>query len=253
MKVDILYLAKDRDIYTAESGKALLANTNWDLVEHLFLYDDGSKVFARDLLVSIGVAAPLKNQLAQIYDTKLGSPVAIMNDFISRHHSNNVFVKIDNDTMMPPGWLEAVVEVFKYQPELSILGLEPHQSRTPAPWANGRRAPAPEIVSPKISWGQQYGYARCRSVGGIAACRPACFKNEVMKPYAIYGGFGDFQNAHPELTIGWIVPPLKVFLLDRLPMSPWLELSEEYVEKGLQRAWTNYTGHDKALWDWWQK
>jgi len=41
-KVDILYLAKGRLEFTKHTLGMLVKNTNWDLVNKLVIYDDGS-------------------------------------------------------------------------------------------------------------------------------------------------------------------------------------------------------------------
>lgn len=257
--IDILYIAKDRHEFTLESLQALLTSTNWHLVSRFVLYDDGSAEETRSLLVSAGavVSSRYENVSAEIFDTSLGAPVAIMNDFLNRPGSS-LFAKIDNDAMMPPDWLDIVLPVMQEHKELGVLGLEPPASRTPAPWATLRRVQAPELIGPfcysdknHVHLGS-HGYAKCQNVGGLAIIRRSIFKEERMLPHSIYGGFGEWQNAHPDIVCGWLVPPIKVFVLDRLPMSPWRELSDEYIRKGMQRGWTTYTGADQALWDWWK-
>lgn len=96
-------------------------------------------------------------------------------------------------------------------------------------------------------------YAQCDAIGGVGLMRRSAFGKQRMKPHSTYGGFTDWQIAHPEVTKGWIVPPLKLFLLDRLPLEPWASLSKRYIEEGLQRPWTNYEPKDAdALWSWWK-
>ena len=76
--------------------------------------------------------------------------------------------------------------------------------------------------------------------------------HDVMVQHSTYGGFTDWQLAHPELVKGWIVPPLKLFLLDRLPIEPWASLSKKYEAAGEQRFWTRYPlDAASQLWDWW--
>jgi hypothetical protein len=72
-----------------------------------------------------------------------------------------------------------------------------------------------------------------------------------MVPHGTYGGFTDWQLLHKEVRKGWILPPLKVFLLDRLPMEPWASLSRKYIAAGDQRPWANYKPADAHLWSWW--
>lgn len=250
--MDILYLAKSRVEFTIASMEALTKNTTWPLVKRLVFYDDGSSQEDRNVLASFSARLLCEhNILIEIYDTSLGAPVAIMNDYLSRPGSN-IFAKVDNDAMMPPGWLDAALGVMKAHPELGMLGLEPPASRTLGPGRTLRRDP-PELTGPiTVTLGHTHGYAKCKNVGGIALIRRSIFSSrDKMQPHSIYGGFGEWQNNHPEVTCGWITPPIKVFVLDRLPMAPWRELSDKYIRDGLQRPWTNYSTADKALWDWW--
>ncbi len=186
-----------------------------------------------------------------------GGPVAAMLDFISYSDVSALFAKIDNDVILPPGWLDACLGVMEAHPELDLLGIEPPGSRTPAPWATEREI-APEIArapgSTAITLGHTHGYVHCDAIGGIGLMRTAAFcARAQMRPHGPngVGGFTDWQLQHKDMRKGWIVPPLNVFLLDRLPMEPWASLSREYIAKGWQRPWTNYRPEDSALWAWW--
>ena len=235
--IDILYLAKGRPEFTRASTLALYYNTP------AALYD--------------WVAVPPAD-----------SPVGVMQNYLS-HTGRDIFAKIDNDTIVPPGWLEQCLAVMEAHPELDLLGIEPPRSRTPNP-ANGRKAPIPEDDVTKLRRDlqaraeeyqgyaceiqKQVGYAACDSVGGIGLFRRRAFyRFPDLKAHSTYGGFTDWQLRHPEITKGWIVPPLKLFLLDRLPVEPWASLSKRYIAEGAQRAWTAYRPEDHELWDWWLK
>lgn len=216
--VDILFPVFNRSEFATAAIEALERNTDWQRAR-LLVHED---------LRGVG-------------------PVAIMNDYLSRPGSD-VFVKIDSDTIVPPGWFEAGLAVMEAHPELGLLGIEPPASRTAAPWSR-ERVPAPELAMPGGR-----GYAPCESIGGIGFMRrSAFFGRETMRPHGFHGvgGFTDWQRRHPEIIKGWILPPRKVFLLDRLPVEPWASLSKGYIQKGWQRPWTNYSPADSELWDWW--
>lgn len=239
---DILYVAKNRLEFTKASFNALVSNTDWDLVDTLWVYDDGSVDGTREWL------AEQWTRLARVrfVDTNLGAPAAIMNDYLSRDGAA-VFAKIDNDVIVPPGWLSDCMRVMISRPMLDLLGIEPPESRTPH-FAGGKRKDAPE------SHYAGFGLcaAPCDSIGGVGLMRRRPFLlNDQMQPHSIYGGFTEWQLMHRNVTKAWIVPPLKVFLLDRLPTEPWASLSREYISKGWQRAWT---GYDPAnpFWLWWE-
>lgn len=216
-KVDILYPCWKRDGFTAASYRALTENT------------------------------PARSANIVPYPGCPHGPVAIMNDFLSRDGSQ-IFAKIDNDTIVPPGWFELGMAVMEAHPELGLLGIEPPKSRTPSP--QGAKVDAPENMA---SLGER-GYARCSMIGGIGFMRRSAFAGrEPMRPHGPLGvgGFSDWQLRHPEVIKGWIVPPLDVFLLDRLPVEPWASLSKQYIAEGIQRPWTNYDPANHELWDWW--
>lgn len=242
--IDILYLAKGRPEFTRASAEALLCNTDWIGAEaSLTVYTDGT---APDRISSIEPLCQLGFSEAACRCAHYGGPVAIMNHFLSEPGSD-IFVKLDNDVIVPPGWLERGLRVMDEHPELDLLGIEPPASRTPAPHSGVRRVPAPEEGLLGA------GYARCDSIGGIGFMRRSAFANRApMKPYADgRGGFGDWQLQNKDVVKGWIVPPLNVFLLDRLPMEPYASLSKKYIAEGIQRPWTQYPDSAKHLWEWW--
>jgi hypothetical protein len=232
--IDILYLAHKRPEFTRASLDALLKNTDWSRAR-LIVYTDGVPL-SRDWAPPPSVC---------VLTAHYGGPVAIMNTHLWATKAE-LFAKIDNDTIVPPGWLDACLSVMEAHPELDLLGIESPASRTPNP-DSGRIVAPPESLVPASA-----GYAPCDAIGGIGLMRTSAFAGRsAMKPHSIYGGFTDWQLAHPEVRKGWIVPPLKVFLLDRLPIEPWASLSREYIAKGWQRPWTNYSPESVALWDWW--
>lgn len=247
--IDILYLAKGRPEFTGASLRALAqSRSNWGGIS-LVLYTDGA---ALPGYLSWPERA---NPDTYIEPHHYGGPVAIMNHFLSRPGSD-LFIKLDNDVIVPPGWLNQCLDVMEAHPELDLLGIEPPASRTPAPWATGKPVPTPELARYCLSgkkWEQ--GYAPCDSIGGIGMMRRSAFANrKPMEPHGPngVGGFTDWQLAHPEVKKGWIVPPLKLFLLDRLPVEPWASLSKRYIAEGIQRPWTNYPESASHLWEWWR-
>ena len=231
--IDLIYLAKGRSEFTRASLDALMANTNWKLAR-LIVYTDGDpwSFLSR----------------SEVRMAPYGGPVAIMNAYLAGP-GTPIFAKIDNDVIVPPGWLDrclGVMEKYGHNCGLDLLGIEPWESRTPAPWTNGKREPD--------FWERDLPFVSCNSIGGIGLMRRSAFATaDQMKPRAIYGGFTDWQLQHSEVQKAWIYPSLDLFLLDRLPVEPWATLSKEYIRTGRQRPWTNYDPADSALWDWWAK
>jgi hypothetical protein len=227
--IDILYLAHNRLEFTKASLKALVDNTNWDLVAKLIIYDDDSVDGTRDWLARQRERFSFGSVLrAGTY----GSPVQIMIDYLAEvsPHDRIPFAKIDSDTMVPPGWLDECARIMKAHQELDLLGIEAFN----------------EVV---------YGFVPHRSyrpathIGGIGLMRSSAFVT-VPRPNGRFG-FTAWQEQNPTVVKGWINPSLPVFLLDRLPREPWQTLSDEYAAKGWQRKWGLYTEDYKPLWSWW--
>jgi hypothetical protein len=218
MKVDILFPSWRRPEFQRAARRTLVAHTNWKLVERFVEYQEDPR-----------------------------GPVAIMKDYLSRPGAD-LFAKIDNDTIVPPRWLEAAIAVMEAHPELDLLGIEPPASRTPAPWGG-----LPDLPEERVAWDRP-GYVSSEMIGGIGLMRRRAFERrremQVHGPLGV-GGFSDWQLRHPEIVKGWIIPPLRLFLLDRLPVEPWASLSSRYIAEGAQRPWTNYDRARHELWDWW--
>ena len=220
MHIDILFLAWNRLRFTRFSISALLHNTDWAKVRSLWLYDDGSEDGTLELLKTI--KAPCKTALVQ---TTLRSPVAIMNDFINRVKPE-VFAKIDNDTVVPPLWLNECTDLMEANPQIDILGIEPMHEVAKGP-------------VPRSCVGTKW-------VGGIGLMRGHVF-NTLPVPNGRFG-FTSWQKWTPKVAKAWIQPALPVILLNRVPVEPWCSLSDEYIRKGWQRPWEPYTKADRALW-----
>ena len=130
-RIDIIYLAKGRCTFTEMSFGALVVNTNWGRAR-LVIYTDG------DDFQPFGVFGQKFSQIPFVISKKRhGGPVAIMNHFLGIRPGqpmaggpgvHRIFAKIDNDVMVPPGWLDRALAVMDSRPELDLLGLEPPSS-----------------------------------------------------------------------------------------------------------------------------
>lgn len=229
--VDILYLAKGRLEFTKQTFKMLLANTNWDLVDKLVVYDDGSRVKDAKWLKMAAGDSGVKHESRS---TSLRSPVAVMNHYLDRREGD-MFAKIDNDIIVPPGWLEAMLQVMEDEPELVLLGMESGMS--------GR---------PKEDWDGRYGVNHdCSHIGGVGLMRGNAFrKSERPVPNGRFG-FTEFQHRfYPPRA--WIKPDLKMCALDQLPFDPWMSLAEKYIDEGESRRWPKYPADMfNYYWSWW--
>lgn len=219
--LDLLFLVKNRFAFTQEAWCALLQNTDWSLVSKAVAYDDGSVDGSDSILAGFD----------EVRYTNFGSPVAAFNDFVMQSQAKLV-AKVDNDTVLPPGWLDVCLEVLNADPDLQILGLE-----AKVPLGDG-----------------PYTCEEADHVGGIFVARREVFSQHPLpSPDGVYYGFTDWQREH-NVKRGWISPGIPVFLLDRLPHAPWILHSAEYERAGWQRFWQRYDfEEDSALWAWWER
>jgi glycosyltransferase involved in cell wall biosynthesis len=226
--VDLLYLACNRLEFTRETFSALLANTGWNQVHELFVYDDGSSDGTREWLEEAIQRVPATHRMVR---TRFGSPVAAMAHFIESA-SAPMLAKTDNDAMLPPGWLEAGLRVYDQHPELHFLGIEamyPHEEGS----------------------GVRREYAPAQFISGLGLYRRAAFARSRPQAYQKWFGLEEWQIAQwPGLVRGWIRPALPVFLLDRIPFQPWAGHTGRYVQRGWQRSWPKYDPQC-TLWKWW--
>jgi hypothetical protein len=242
--VDILFLAKGRKEFTEASWKALLGNT-LDPPHNIHVFTEGDYGAICKFAV--------KGALWSVILTDCGGPVACLNAYL-RHPPAEFIAKIDNDTIVPPGWLEACLAVMTRHPEVDLLGLEP--------WAPDEKL-WPEWVEPcgfEADGQVHYGRLLPRQVshiGGIGVFRRSAFERFGKPiPNSTDGryGFTEWMWSHPSMIKAFLEPPLPVFLLDHLPFEPWLSLSREYERRGEQRRqWSHYHPiKHMALWNWWK-
>jgi glycosyltransferase involved in cell wall biosynthesis len=221
--IDILYLAFNRLEFTRQSITAMIANTDWDKVKKLVIYDDGSTDGTREYLESLEYPCQF-----EVRHSHLGSPVAIMNDYLRRSPAD-LFAKVDSDTMLPSAWLRECLKVMDRRARLDLLGIESFNAVAPGE--------------------AQRDYRPARFIGGIGLMRRRCFSS-LPKPNGRFG-FTQWQRSNLGVVKGWINPSLPVFLLDKLNIEPWRSLSRMYVAKGWQREWPPYGDNESALWAWW--
>jgi len=247
-KVDLLLMAQSRPEFTAASIAALKKNTEWDRVQSIRLYWNGRvcEETAR-IMARWSLEIPMRMRVDFEPHFK-GGPVDGMLDTLANPGAP-IIAKIDNDVIVPPGWLNHALGVMDWCPDLDLLGLEPPLSRTPAPWDVGGKR---RRFVPEDACSLNFGYAPCDAIGGVGLFRRRAFDGRPkMKPHSIYGGFTDWQLEQKDVVKGWIMPPMNLFLLDRLPIEPWATLSKKYIAQGFQRAWTGYPPESSELWDWW--
>jgi hypothetical protein len=231
--IDVLYLCHGRLEFTQATLPALMQNTDWSLVNELVVYNDAAPDHPRTYDYLREVAA---DEEVKIRDTNLGSPVAVMNHFLARSQAE-IFAKIDNDIVVPPGWLNALTSVMEQDPDLELLGMEPGMSAQRAQQENDQSC---------------WTWTPSSHIGGVGLMRRSAFDDR--PPLVPDGRFGftEWQHEHTPLR-GWIEPDLRMFALDQLPFEPWLSLTARYVKKGLNREWGVYSRQMSYYWDWWEQ
>lgn len=233
---EILYLAWNRLEFTRKSYETMLANTDWSRVDRLVVYDDGSTDGTAEYLREQVSLAPIPTRYS--WSRNLG-PVGIMRHYLV-DDDPGLFIKIDNDVMLPPGWLPECLQVMQDHPELDLLGIE---------------AIRPVGVGPR-------SFRATDHIGGIGLMRYGAFECCLPTP-ADQGsryGFTEWQwrhdgsasgGFHANVKKGWLDPALPVGLLNLVPVEPWRSLSLEYIRKGWQRDWpAPWEADDARRWEW---
>ncbi len=227
--VDLLYVAHNRLAFTEATFPALVAHTNWDLVHSAWILDDASIDGTADYLANAVFDIPCKPYFAPFKPGALGGPVAAMN-YALDHMDTDVLVKVDNDLLVCPGWLDSLLDVLTAHPGLDVLGFEAGFGDAVAP------ADTPRTARP------------ARHVGGLGAFRKRLFAQRRPVQHETFFGMTQFmvRNAH----CGWLSPALPCVLLDHLPFEPWRSLTREYVERGWSRQWSEYPERMRDYWAW---
>lgn len=232
MTLDILYVAWNRLEFTKWSWAMMMKNTDWARVSKLVVHDDGSVDGTAEWLAEKVKDAPVETTFTI---DALRSPPAVMNRYVA-HSEAEWFAKIDNDIILPPGWLEAMQGVIERNPEVDILGME-------AGRGNSRHA----------DWDGIYRFEPGSHMGGVGLVRvEALAQRTRMAENRGRYGWTEWQQEYAQVVRGWVNPDMPVVSLDRVPFEPWLSLSAKYVAAEWQREWGTY--HERAdYWDWWPK
>lgn len=250
MAVDILFVSHNRLAYTRESFTALIDNTYWDDVSGVFIADDLSTDGTAQWLTAAADDAFSETHLEDhwwITNERFGGPVNAINWYLDQAElldrpDDSVFVKIDNDFIVCPGWLQEMTGVLTLNPDVDILGFEPRNGPAipcPATYPNNRHALYAEFIGGK-------GLIRRRA---FEHCRPTR-----LPGLNGYQGFTQWQMKHDHIVKAWVRPDLPVFGIDQLPeRTSWRQLAYDYTAKGWSRNWDAYP--DDAImqtyYDWW--
>lgn len=227
--IDVMYLAWNRLDFTKASFQNLIDNTPWEKINRLVVYDDtsedGTTEWLRERVEALEIDCACEFRLVD-----LKSPPAAMNHFV-QFSTATFFAKIDNDIMVPPGWLDAMLSVYELHPVIELLGMEA-----------GRLG---------LGNGEPYDFELGSHTGGIGVFRRLAFATRPPIPQKGRFGFTEWQRVFRPVR-GWIRPDLRIFSLDQLPHEPWRSLSEGYIERGWQRRWPSYDERwTEPYWSWW--
>ena len=234
-KAEILYLAYNRLEFTKKSFSTMVKNTPWEKITRLVVYDDGSTDGTREYLID-AIRSILAPTIVEFRETKHIGPVGIMNDYIihcGNAKNDTLFVKIDNDVMLPPNWFQKCIRIMFLNPEIDLLGIEAMYTQKDVP---------PELM----------GLTSAQHIGGIGFMRTRAFTDCLPRPLGRFG-FTNWQLRHTHLKKYWLNPAIYVNLLNRVPIEPWKSLSLDYERKGWQRKEMGgfLPLEEHAQWDWW--
>lgn len=227
MNLEIVVLTWNRRAFTRFTLATLLANTDWDIVSRLVVYDDTSSDGIRDELDELLAGFPVDTVLCS---ERFRSPPATMNHHL-RHTTADAFVKLDSDIAVPPGWLSTLVGVAEEHPSVDLLGMEGGRMGVP------RQEPL------------EYGYTLCSHIGGVGLMRTRAFRGVPLIPENGRFGFTEWQQQVGAVR-AWITPDILCAELDKVPCEPWMSLSERYIGEGWQRQWAHYDPKFPYWWEW---
>jgi len=202
--IDVMFLAWNRRAFTEAAWATLIANTDWNAVENLYVYDDGSTDGTQEWLREQAEVALVPTSFVILGHR---SPVAAMKDFAMRSDCE-WFAKIDSDVCVPPGWLGHMLGVLDRNPDVQLLGMEAGMTVVAGRSAGHLDPP----------WDGEYGFAPSTHIGAVGLMHRPTIATRSLHARG-RNGFTEFQHIHQPVR-GWITPDLPVVLLDRLPHEP---------------------------------
>jgi len=116
--VSLVMFTYNRIEYTRETLHTLMENTHYPF--DLYIVDNNSNDGTREWLETVRLEYPDRIKDIRYNSTNEGLP-GPTNDFWGRVDSE-LIGKVDNDTLVPPGWLERLVEAHQKIPKLAVVG-----------------------------------------------------------------------------------------------------------------------------------
>lgn len=243
-QVDLMFCTFNRLEFTKIALEAIVRNTNWDLIRHFFIYDDGSVDGTREWLTKIGDRTsdahfhlPWQTGINLNFPGKdPEGPVAAMLKFLyaTDEDAAEFVAKIDNDTVVVRDWLDILVDTLQREPKLDLLGIEPFDEL--------------EIIDSCHSPQPIRSFRPNPHVGGIGLFRREALTRPYYAPMIPEGrqGFTRWQHTNCPKA-GMLMPALPILLLNRVRESPFRELNHKYVGFGWQRDWPGPYNAETAI------
>lgn len=225
-KVTLLFPTFNRLEFTKVALEALINNTNPDLVDRLLIVDTGSEDGTVEYVTKrISAPMPFPSSFISIPEKH------VVNTMLTAYEASTtpLIAKVDSDTVVPKGWLDACVSVMKRNPEFWVLGIEPFTDIKDCP---------PE----------ERGGKDAEFIGGIGLFRRDAWR-DLHPGTPPFFGWTEHQS-RSKWKKAWLKPAMNVFLLDHLPFEPWLSLAKAYAKKKWQRPWAPYTEEISSRWEW---
>ena len=237
MTLSIMFLACHRPAYCEKALSTLVTNTDWAKVESFYIMQDYGTESGGGQIEALfhnflSLWRPHKPcAFLKKHSACYGGPIPAMLEFL-RVCRSDILVKIDEDTLMPPGWLDHILRLITPLHRARVaIGLEPFKGYS-------LDCSEPRTLIPAN-----------RPVGGLFAIPRRLFLDHPLKVSGrIYDGWYEWQlENHANFIPLWLSPGLPVCLLDRIPSGPWRDLGAQYEQAGLQRPWKRYNP-DADLW-----
>lgn len=235
--VDLLFVSFNRIEMTREAFQAVIDGTDWINVNRLYVHDDGSTDGTREWLEEQVDDLPVN---VVFNDKPHGGPVAATNWYLTAswdHYKQAIvdrFVKLDNDFVVCPGWLDELLRMATRYSDIDIFGMEPMKGNPQMPPFEGRTMEQAKHIGGK-------GLMRHRA---FECCQPAAHGRQ---------GFTQWQTSHINLKKAWITPDMPCFGLDQLGFEPWKSMADGHAKAGIARRWSDYPtdGTFKPYYGWW--
>lgn len=203
LPIPILMITHNRLAYTKKAVEALMS------VRHAlpFIYDNGSTDGTSEWLDSFNFKPRIP---ILFFDTRNSGISGAMNLFLSRMSNYEVLGKCDNDTILPPDFIEKMAPYMKYA---DMIQAKHHiiKETDPNGWEGFTR-----------NMKKENGVLYHHFIGGSGILFKREFVNELPETKKVLLPWREFQKQHPELKKAF-VPSVEIKLLDEHGYSDFPE------------------------------